>query len=397
MRPRVPVPIRIEYVIDHLHVGGAQRHLAELLARLDRDRFAPQVTVGQPGGALTAVIERLGVPVRPFGLGPSLARPHAAGALVRAARRLRAQGVVVVHGYLYLGNILAALAGRLAGTPIRLVSKRSLDRYPRRSQRLATRLANACAHRVVCNAEAVRRVVLEEEGVPPARCTVIANGIHVPAPMPAAVCAPGVPAGARVVGTVGRLTWKKAYAHFLEAAARIRAAHGDVEFVLVGDGPLRAALETQAARLGLGRHVHFLGEVADVRGLVRGFDVFVLSSVIEGMPNVLLEALALERPAVVTAAGGMPEIVAHETSGLVVPPGDPAALAAAVCRLLAAPAEAAAFAAAGRRTVETRFSVASMVDRYVTLYETLGRALGHPMPPASDAVDPARRVAGGRG
>jgi glycosyltransferase involved in cell wall biosynthesis len=365
-------PIRIEYVIDHLHVGGAQRHLVELFSELDRTRFRPQVSVAKAGGALAPVIEKLGIPVRAIGLGSSLARPGTAARLVETARRLRRQRVDIVHGYLYLGNVLGVLAGRLAGVPVCLASKRSLDRYPRRLQLLATRLANRYAHRILCNADAVREFVLEVERPDPAKLVVIPNGIRLSADRPADGVPPALSTGGRrLVGTVGRLSWKKAHGDFLEAARVVAEHRDDVDFVIVGDGPLRRQMEARAAALGIGNRVHLPGEVRNARTLLRQFDVFVMSSIIEGMPNVLLEALAAERPSVVTRAGGMPEIVTHERTGLLVPPGDPQALSAGILRLLANPEEARRFAAAGRALVEARFSAPVMGARFVELYERL--------------------------
>jgi glycosyltransferase involved in cell wall biosynthesis len=374
---------RIEYVIDHLNVGGAQRHLVELFSGMDRGRFAPQVCVAKGGGAITGVLERMDIPVRSFDLGPTLGEPRTLTSLLRMARRLRAERVDIVHGYLYLGNILGVLAGRLAGTPIRIAGKRSLDRYPRRSQLHATRLANRFAHRILCNADAVRRFVLDHERPHPAKLEVIPNGIRLSSERPAARRPAGVPDGSRIVGTIGRLNWKKAYGDLLEAARRVRGARPDVEFVIIGDGPLRAEVEAKATNLGIRDHVHFLGEIHDARALLAGFDVFVLSSVIEGMPNVLLEALAVERPAVVTSAGGMPEIVTHEQTGLLVPPADPGAMASSLLRLLEQPDEAARFGRAGRRLVEERFSAAAMIGSYSQFYERLELAHGIQRPHAA--------------
>jgi glycosyltransferase involved in cell wall biosynthesis len=385
--------LRVEYFIDHLKVGGAQRHLVELFASLDRRRFALQVTVAKAGGPLVAAVERLGIRVRSFGVGTSLARPGTVAGLLATARRLRAERVHVVHGYLYAGNLLGMLAGRLAGVPIRLASKRSLDRYPRRSQLLATRLANACADRVLCNAEEVARFVLAEERPDPAKLTVIPNGIRIAQPPPAPERPAGVPPGARVVGLVGRLDWKKAYSDVMQAAVRVRASHPDVEFVVIGDGPLRGEIASQAARLGLAPHLHLLGELSPVAPLVRGFDVFVISSIIEGMPNALLEALALERPVVATRVGGIPEIVTHGESGLLVPPANPAALADAIIRLLDDPRLAAACGAAGRRTVETRYSLEAMTARFTGLYEEMAAARGLAIPDVTPVT--AARVATG--
>jgi glycosyltransferase involved in cell wall biosynthesis len=370
------MPIRIEYFIDHLKVGGAQRHLVELFSTLDRTRFSPQVCVAKGGGALIPVLEEMGIPVRVFGVTGTLARPATVGALVRTARRLRADGVQIVHGYLYEGNAIGMLAGRLARVPILIASKRSLDRYPRRSQRTVTRLANAFADRIVCNADEVRRFVLGEERPLARKLMVIPNGIRIEERMPAPERPAGVAPGVRLVGTIGRLSWKKAYPDFLAMAARVRAVHDDVEFVMIGDGPLRAELEAEAERLGVRPYVHFLGEVHGVRALLRGLDLFVITSVIEGMPNVVLEALAVERPVVATAVGGIPEIIADGQSGLLVPPSDPAALTAACLRLLEDPSGAAALGAEGRRTVLSRFSVGAMTARYSALYDALATAAG---------------------
>jgi glycosyltransferase involved in cell wall biosynthesis len=385
--------LRIDYFIDHLKVGGAQRHLLELFASLDRRRFALQVTVAKAEGPLVAAVERLGIPVRSVGVRASLARPGTAAGLLATARRLRGERVHLVHGYLYAGNLLGMLAGRLAGVPIRLASKRSLDRYPRRSQLLATRLANTWADRVLCNADAVARFVLAEERPDPAKIVVIPNGIRIPQPPPPVERPAGLPAGARVVGLVGRLGWKKAYPDMLEAAVRVRAVRPDVEFVVVGDGPMRGELEAQAARLGLAPHMHLLGERSPVAPLLRGFDVYVISSVIEGMPNALLEALALERPVVATRVGGIPEIVTHGESGLLVPPSNPAAMADAILRLLDDPRLAASCGAAGRRTVETRYSLDAMAAHFTALYEELAAARGIPIPAAEPVT--AARVATG--
>jgi glycosyltransferase involved in cell wall biosynthesis len=391
-------PVRIEFVIDHLRVGGAQRHLIELFGQLDRRRFAPQVSVAKAGGPLTPVIERMGIPVRAFGLGASLGRPRTATRLVRTARRLRAERVDIVHGYLYLGNILGVLSGRLAGVPVRLASKRSLDRYARRAQLGATRLANRLADRIVCNAEAVRRCVLEEERPRPEKLVVIPNGIRlgeaVTGAAPAAVASPG----RRLVGTIGRLGWKKAYGDLLRAAQRVCAERGDVDFVIVGDGPLRPEVERQIAELGLAGRVHLLGEIPDARRLLESFDVFVLSSMIEGMPNVLLEAMAAARPVVVTRAGGMPEIVTDERTGLLVPIADPGALARAVLRLLCDPAEARRLGRAGRAVVEERYSAEAMGRRYAELYESLlgERALGATPSRAAAGTPSVRRAVAGR-
>ena len=304
--------IRIEYFIDHLKVGGAQRHLVELFAGLDRRRFAPQVCVGEGGGALVPVIERLGIPVRSFGVrrepgaagdGRPVALAHGAAAAGRAA----CTSCTAISSR---ATSSACSRGASPACPVRLASKRSLDRYPRRSQRLATRLANALADRVVCNADAVRASSSRRSGPAPRSSRVIPNGIRIPAPPPGVERPGGRAAGARrssasSAGSAGRRPTRTSSRPPPGCAPRATTSSSWSS----ATGRCAPSSRPRPTRLGTREHVHFLGEVPRARGLLRGFDVFVISSVIEGMPNVLLEALALERPVVATRVGGIPEIV----------------------------------------------------------------------------------------
>ena len=133
---------------------------------------------------------------------------------------------------------------------------------------------------------------------------------------------------------VGRLGWKKGYEFALRAFARLRERIPGLRVDIVGDGDLREGLEAQSRELGLEETVRFLGQRNDVHARMRGFDCYVLSSVVEGMPNALLEAMALGRPVVTTSAGGSAEVVVDGESGMVVPPKDADALADAIERVL---------------------------------------------------------------
>jgi glycosyltransferase involved in cell wall biosynthesis len=141
--------------------------------------------------------------------------------------------------------------------------------------------------------------------------------------------------------------------------------------VIAGAGPLRAELEANADALGVRDRVLFLGSRADTIELMAAFDVFVLPSVVEGMSNALLEAMAVGRPVVVTDVGGNPEVVVDGETGLVVPPADPDQLAASIVKLLEAPELAAEMGAAGRRRVLEHYQIDVMTRRIEELYEEL--------------------------
>ncbi len=372
--------VRIAYFIDHLKVGGAQRHLLEVLRRLDRRRFFPQVWTLKGEGELIPQVEELGVTVRSFGLGSRLQEARSLGRLIRAARTLRAERVRIVHCYLSLANVVGALAAALARVPVLLVSKRSLDRYGRWRELWGQRLANRLADRVVANARAVKSFVVREEGCPEDKVVVIPNGIHEDFSRDGCPKggreALGVKMGGRVVGSVGRLAWKKGYEYFLEAAARVLEEEAGVTFALVGDGPLRPKLEEQARRLGISSRVCFLGQRLDGREVLAALDVFVLSSVIEGMPNALLEALALAKPVVVTDVGGNAEVVTHGKTGLLVPPRQSEELARSILSLLRQRDWARGLGEAGRRDVLERFGFPLVLEALESLYNGLLKEKG---------------------
>jgi glycosyltransferase involved in cell wall biosynthesis len=174
-----------------------------------------------------------------------------------------------------------------------------------------------------------------------------------------------------VVGTVGRLEDRKGHEQLLVAlqALGARATGQRPQGLIVGDGPLRDKLAAHARALGIADDVRFTGPVADVRPLLAAMDVFVLPSWAEGMSNALMEAMAAVRPVVATAVGGNTEIVADGSTGVLIPPGDPAAIALAVGDLLDEPERAARLATTARTFVIDRFGARARVAELERLYE----------------------------
>jgi glycosyltransferase involved in cell wall biosynthesis len=178
-------------------------------------------------------------------------------------------------------------------------------------------------------------------------------------------------AGRPVIGDVAHLADHKGHRYLIEAVPEVIKEFPDAKFMIVGDGELRADLERQVASLGIEGSVVFTGFRRDVPELLSLFDVFVMASHMEGLCTSVMDAMAARVPAVVTDAGGLPELVRNEVSGLVVRSKEPAALALAIVRLLRDREEAARFAAAARRTVEERYSVDVMVQGNIRVYDDL--------------------------
>jgi len=366
------VTVRIAFFSPLLSTGGTQRHLQQVLALLDPARFEAAVYTLRPGGEVEDELRASGIGVRPLSIGSTLSSPRSVRAILSTARSLRRAQVDIVHGYQWRPALVATIVGRLARIPLRLASKRSLTGDDSQARRAWRRIARH-VDRVIVNADALR-VEGERDGMQ-CRWTLLQNGVDterfaVGEAGASTRVAIGLDGGRRVVGTIGRLEDRKGHDQFLLAMqAMVAAGNGTrPQGLIVGDGPLRAPLEAQAHTLGLGGSVRFTGTVADVRPLLAAMDVFVLPSWAEGMSNALMEAMAAARPVVVTAVGGNTEVVADGKTGVVVPPGDPGAIARAVMDLLHDRERAARLGAAACDDVTRRFGARARVAELEALY-----------------------------
>jgi len=372
-------PVRVTYVIDKLHRAGAQVHLGQLAAGLDRRRIQAEVICLLQGGPIAEELRARGVPVEILGL-DLLYAPRGLAGVARLARHLRRSGADVLHTYLVSANVYGTLAGRLAGVPSVVTSRRDTG-FSRnwRLRLLEEWVINPRVDRVVAVSPAIADSARREHGLRADRIVTIENGVDLAALEPALELrddtrrewglAPEDPA----VGTIGHLSPIKGHADFLHAAALVAAADRRARFFLVGDGALRPSLEALARTLGIADRVVFTGAREDVPRMLAMLDVFVLPSLAEGMSNALLEAMALGRPAVATAVGGNPDVVRDGATGLLVPPGQPPALAAALAELLSEPTRAIGLGAAARCWVRQELTLERMLRRYEALY--LGLAM----------------------
>ncbi len=362
-------PYRVAYVIGELGKGGAEYQLYELLRHLDRRRFAPGVFVLAPGGWWVEPIRALGVPVEEI--------PRRGPADVRRLARLRASlrrfAPHLLHAILWSGNSYGRLAALGLGIPVVIAAERVVTPY-RGWQVVVERALDRVTDGYLVNCEAIAAWQVERKRLPREKIEVIPNGIDLGRlPLFAldrrgARSAAGLRRERRLVAGVGRLDAQKDFPTFLRAAAMIAAEFPDVDFLVVGEGGERAALEALARRLGLGARVVFAGLRHDVPRLLAAVDVLALTSLYEGFPNVLLEAMATGAVAVATDVGGCRELVTSGETGLLVPPRAPAAVAAAVGRVLRDPALARRLATAARQRVEGAFSIDVMARRTMDAY-----------------------------
>lgn len=358
--------LRILYLITDLHVGGAEKAVCQLVLGLDRERFGPTVVCLTDRGELGRMLEGRGVEV----IHLNLTAWSAWIGVIRLARLLRRKRIDVLHSFLFHANLAGRLAAFLAGTPRVIGSVRVAE--PRRSHLWLDRLTQPLCDLETCVAEAVRTYTHEKAGVRLDKLVTVPNGIdvseyeNVQPQLP-----PGIeaPAGSPVVLAIGRLDPQKDPDAFLRVARLIHARLPKAHFLWAGDGPMRERVEDTARELGLGKVVHFLGHVADVKPLIAAANVFVLTSRWEGMPNALLEAMASAKPAVATSVGGCRELIVEGQTGFMVAPNNPEQLAKRVLALLEDPEQAAIMGANARRRAAEHFSVEAMIEANMRLYE----------------------------
>jgi L-malate glycosyltransferase len=298
----------------------------------------------------------------------------------RLSRVIRKLAPDVIHAHDPHGIAMAALAlslggsSRPAGRAPALVASRRVDFHL--NQNSFSRWKNRQVNCFIAASEAIRRILVGD-GIPPERTTTVHEGIDVDR----VVATPRVsvhetfwlPHGAPVVGNVAALVPHKGQRYLIEAARHVVREIPDARFVILGEGELHEQLEHSVREHGLEKHVLLPGFRTDVLGCIKSFDVFVMSSVTEGLGTSLLDAMACSRAVVATKAGGIPEVVQDGTTGVLVPPRDGTAMGQAIVRLLADRALRERMGDAGLVRVKALFTVERMVEATAAVYARLAR------------------------
>ncbi len=294
---------------------------------------------------------------------------------LKLARALRRFGADIAHYHTARAHTLGLAASRIARTPVKVLSRR-VD-FPVSGNPLSRIKYKASVDAVIAITKAVKDVLIRG-GVEPGVISVIYSGIDLanhdcPADGAAVRAELGIPESSYLVGAIGALAPHKAQAFLLKAAAKLAEERDDVRYIIAGDGELERKLKALARSLGVTDIVTFAGFRRDIRAVLGAIDLFVLSSVAEGLCTSMLDAMASGVPVVATRVGGVPEIVVDEECGLLVPPSDEAALAAAIARALDDADLRRRLADGGRLRVK-RFSLERTVTETERLYVRLLRS-----------------------
>jgi len=274
--------------------------------------------------------------------------------------------------------VAGLLAGRLHRHAALVITHHTPElnrRYGLRGK-LLDRLAFGGRPFVIFTSESDRRTGIERDGIREEDSTVIPYGIDVSSfgkhyDRNGIYKELGIPPDHRIVGNVARLAAQKGHTYLIEAAKIVLSRHGNVTFVIVGDGALRGKLNAQTVRAGIAERFVFTGQRSDIPRLLNAFDVFVMPSLFEGLCMAVLEALAVALPVVATPVGGIPSSVAEGETGRLVPPRDADALANAILWMLEHPAEAREMGLRGRQLVEANFTMEAMLAGTEAVYDRL--------------------------
>jgi sugar transferase (PEP-CTERM/EpsH1 system associated) len=360
-------PTRILHVVDTLATGGLETMLTSVVERtLGELRHA--VCCVRELGPVADRLRRLGVPIYFLGKRPG----HDWTMMLRIAKLCRAERPHIVHTRNW-GAIDGILGARLGGVPVVIHSEHGRERWDeQRRRRIARRLLAPLVDRFVTVSEDLRQRLHRETGARVDKVTVVRNGVDTSKFKPASGreqlrMAHGYHPAELLVGAVGRLAALKGHSGLLTAFPAVVAAHA-ARLIILGDGPERGALERQADTSPLKGVVQLVGRRDDVPEWLGMLDVFVQPSLVEGMSNAILEAMAVGLPVVATRIGGNAEVVADGVTGRIVPVRDPDALAQAIGFYCADPQARARHGAAGRKRIEEHYSSGAMISDYMALY-----------------------------
>jgi glycosyltransferase involved in cell wall biosynthesis len=357
-------------------VGGAEEMVLNLVRRLP-DRYEPAVVCIHSAGPIGEEIRKTGVRFSVLGLRPGISRPFD---VLKLRDFLHAFQPAIVHTFLLTGSLYGRFAAMMAGVPVVIGTEVNIYENKRASHARFEQWLMRGTDAVIASAQSVKDFYVGQVGADPQKVEVIYNAVdwsQLDATMTrdefrASI---GVPPGVITAGIIARLTEQKAHRVLFDAMAQHAPLH-QMHLVVVGDGELREALTERVNMLGLQPRVHFVGARRDLGNILGAVDLFTMPSLWEGLPLSLVLAMGAGLPVVATRVAGIPEVVEHDVSGLLVAAGNSGELARALARLVEDGALRRSLGERARSFVLPRFGVEKYVDSITSLYDRLLAAKG---------------------
>ncbi len=363
---------KITFLITGLNYGGAETQLVHLATRLKKRGWDVQVISMIPPVAYVEELKRAGIHVYSLEMRRGVPDPRGLFRLVKILRRERPQ---ILTTFMYHVNLLGRLGGRIVGVPIIISSIRN-ENFGGPTRDKIMRLTDWLADVTVINSQLAGEAVIKRGVVPPKKLRIISNGLEIDKFLWTLEQRLNVRKVLEINSTktflwiaIGRLEEQKDYPNLLEAFSIVLRERPDTFLFIVGQGPLESKLKELAEELGINQKVSFLGLRRDISDLLAAADALVLSSAWEGLPNVVMEAMAASKPVVSTTVGGVRELISDGETGYLVPPKAPKALAQAMIKLMDLPEGLRkSMGQAGRKYIKENYSLEHVVDMWEELY-----------------------------
>ena len=373
----------ILFVIVNLTFGGGERVFSQVIRGLNKEKFDVFVAC-QPGGIFEEKLREVGIKIEPL----DMTSRYNLGTISQLKKIIETKNIQIVHSQDGRADFFARIAGKIANVPIiissvaMLVEGYDVNIFRKVLYILMDRWSERCVDKFIVLSEVLRHTLIERHRIEPEKIVKIYNGIEIDEYKPNNERGIRIEdSGLRkefgfrndvpVIGTIGRLVWQKGFEYLIKAIPKIVKDLPEAKFLIVGEGPLREKLEELGKRLKVKDNIIFTGFRSDIKEILASIDVLVMPSLLEGLPMVLLEGMAMAKPIVATNIDGISEVLENGKTGLLVPPKDTDTLAEAIIEILNNKTKASHLGQNARKIVEEKFSVEKMVEQIEWVYEGL--------------------------
>lgn len=365
--------IKILQIAHDLSFGGLQRVVVDICANIDKSIFDISVCCLRYLGEFTGELKSNGIKV--FIVPPKANGKTDYFSFLKLYKILRREQVNILHTHNTQPFVDGTIAGKMAGIPTIIHTDHTRYFPDKRRYMFAEWFLSHFATKIVAVSNHVKQNLINYEKINPQKITVILNGIdgnkyNLNRDVITKKKALGIESCSPILGFGVRLAYQKGITYLLKAMPHVIKRFPGALLLIAGDGELREDLENEANSLGISQNVRFLGPRLDMQDIISLLDIYVLPSLWEGLPLVILEAMAARKPIVATAVGGTPEAIIDGESGLLVPSKDPSALACAILRILNDPALSAYLSENAFKRFQEHFTIEKMVGHYEKLYLT---------------------------
>lgn len=372
--------INILHIYQNSKIGGVQQQILNLLKAYNREVFNPIFCCLGPKEEIGKEIEGIGIDCIP--LNRSRYNRFSLGIVLDLHRLMKKKQIHIVRTHRYRSNFYGRLAAFLTGALVIVASVHDNYRTDKRpGRRIINRMLSHITDKIVAVSEEVKKDIIRYDKIEPSKVVVLPNGIDVERFNPKGNFADirkefSIKEGALVVGFVGRIVPAKGLQYLIDSIPYVKGEFKNIKLLVIGEGSIVARLHEQAKEKKVYDSIIFTGRRRDIPDILSCIDIFVMPSIAEGLPNALLEAMAMGKPIVATEVGGIPEVMKNGVNGLLVPPRDPIALATAMKGLIGNDRLAAQMGYAARDLVLDKFSMRAITQKWQTLYLSILKEKG---------------------